>query len=97
MLHLLHSSSSMSMGLGVETLLGPQVLAHFSVDAAVGLSSEQVLQARAIHGTNELAPDEGTAWLARCMHGQTLSGVAPHQWLWMCRDALLEAGAEAVR
>ena len=38
----------------------PQVLAHFSVDPAAGLSADQVLQARAVHGANELAPDEGT-------------------------------------
>ena len=47
----------------------PQVLAHFSVDAAVGLSAEQVLRARAVHGANELAPDEGTA---RCWSGSPL-------------------------
>lgn len=57
-----------SRGLGIETVHGPQVLAHFSVDAAVGLSSEQVLQARAIHGTNELAPDEGSTALGYRMH-----------------------------
>ncbi|CAL8471661.1 g11203 [Coccomyxa elongata] len=37
-----------------------EVLSFFSVDASLGLSSTQVLQARTIYGRNELAPDEGT-------------------------------------
>jgi hypothetical protein len=35
------------------------VVAHFKVDPNQGLTATQVLQARAVHGKNELAPDEG--------------------------------------
>ncbi|GMH35164.1 hypothetical protein BSKO_03032 [Bryopsis sp. KO-2023] len=37
-----------------------EVLEHFAIDENCGLNSQRVQEARAIHGRNELAPDEGT-------------------------------------
>lgn len=37
-----------------------QVLQHFGEDPAKGLTERQVLEQRAIYGTNELVPDKGT-------------------------------------
>jgi Ca2+ transporting ATPase len=37
-----------------------QVLSHFHVDVASGLSDTQVLQNRALYGRNEMPPEEGT-------------------------------------
>lgn len=38
----------------------PDVIDYFSLNITQGLDKTQVINARAIHGKNELEPDEGT-------------------------------------